>query len=120
MKMNPNVSYITVLILTGLSGGVAAQDADLGPESVKIGQGEYSPYLDQGYPDRVYFGDTHLHTSYSTDAGMTGTRLGPEDAYRFARGEEVTSSTGVRALAAATGFPCCGRPCRKSWTCSDD
>src|SRR4029077_9121067 len=58
---------------------------------------EYSPYLDHGYPDRVYFGDTHLHTSYSTDACMMGCRLGPEEAYRFARGEEVTSSSGVRA-----------------------
>ena len=58
---------------------------------------EYSPYLDQGFPDRVYFGDTHLHTSYSTDAGMVGNRLGPEEAYRFARGEEVISSTGLRA-----------------------
>ncbi len=28
---------------------------------------------------------------------MLGNRLGPEEAYRFARGEEVTSSTGVRA-----------------------
>ncbi|TDJ74632.1 MAG: DUF3604 domain-containing protein, partial [Proteobacteria bacterium] len=45
------------------------------PEDVQLGKAEYSPYLDQGYPDRVYFGDTHLHTSYSTDAGMFGTRL---------------------------------------------
>jgi len=28
---------------------------------------------------------------------MFGNRLGPEEAYRFAKGEEVTSSTGVRA-----------------------
>ena len=58
---------------------------------------EYSPYLDKNYPDNVYFGDTHLHTSYSTDAGMLGNRLGPDEAYRFALGEEVTSSEGVRA-----------------------
>ena len=58
---------------------------------------EYSPYPEKNFPNRVYFGDTHLHTSYSTDAGMVGNRLGPEEAYRFARGEEVTSSTGLRA-----------------------
>jgi len=23
----------------------------------------YSPYIDRGYPTRVYWGDTHLHTS---------------------------------------------------------
>ena len=67
------------------------------PEDLKIGQKEYSPFLDRGYPQRVFWGDTHLHTSYSTDAGMFGNRLGPDEAYRFARGEEVVSSTGVRA-----------------------
>ena len=45
----------------------------------------------------VYWGDTHLHTSYSTDAGMIGNTLGPEEAYKFARGEEVTSATGIKA-----------------------
>ena len=49
------------------------------PEDAQLGKAEYSPYLDQGYPDRVYFGDTHLHTSYSTDAGMFGTRLGERE-----------------------------------------
>jgi uncharacterized protein DUF3604 len=57
----------------------------------------YSPYLDHNYPNNVYFGDTHLHTSYSTDAGLFGNVLGPEEAYRFAKGEEVTSSLGVKA-----------------------
>jgi len=56
----------------------------------------YSPYVDRGYPTRVYWGDTHLHTSQSFDSVMFGNRLGREDAYRFARGEEVTSSTGQR------------------------
>lgn len=58
---------------------------------------EYSPHLNQNYPQQVFWGDTHLHTSYSTDAGMIGNRLGPDEAYRFAQGEEVTSSIGVRA-----------------------
>ena len=48
-------------------------------------------------PTRPFFGDTHLHTSSSFDAVAFGNRLGPEDAYRFARGEEVVSSTGVPA-----------------------
>jgi hypothetical protein len=62
-----------------------------------IGEREYSPYLNIGFPQRVFWGDTHLHTSYSTDAGMIGNRLGPDEAYRFARGETVVSSSGVRA-----------------------
>ncbi len=76
-----------------LVGSVLAQDApETRPENRK-----YSPYPEQTFPNRVYFGDTHLHTSYSTDAGMIGNTLGPEEAYRFARGETVTSSTGLPA-----------------------
>ena len=56
----------------------------------------YSPNVDRSYPMRVFWGDTHLHTSQSLDAVMFGTRLGPEEAYRFARGEEVISSSGQR------------------------
>ena len=54
----------------------------------------YSPYAGRNYPTRPFFGDTHLHTSFSMDAGAFGARLGPRDAYRFARGEEITSSSG--------------------------
>jgi len=57
----------------------------------------YSPYVGDNYPQDVYFGDTHLHTSNSPDAGFFGTTLGPEDAYRFASGKEVVSSTGEKA-----------------------
>jgi hypothetical protein len=56
----------------------------------------YSPYVGRNYPTRPLFGDTHLHTSMSFDAGMFGARLGPVEAYRFAKGEEVTSSSGQR------------------------
>ena len=57
----------------------------------------YSPYAGRNFPTRPYFGDTHLHTSYSMDAGAFGARLGPKDAYRFAKGEEVIASSGQRA-----------------------
>jgi hypothetical protein len=56
----------------------------------------YSPYAGRKFPTRPLFGDTHLHTGFSMDAGAFGARLNPSDAYRFARGEEVTSSTGQR------------------------
>ncbi len=54
----------------------------------------YSPYAERNYPERPLWGDTHLHTSLSMDAGLFGNRLPPEEAYRFARGEQVLSSTG--------------------------
>ena len=67
------------------------------PASLTAAAEEYSPYLNHNYPNRVLWGDTHLHTSYSADAGLFGNRIGPDEAYRFAKGEVVTSSTGVRA-----------------------
>ena len=54
----------------------------------------YSPYAKRGIPERPLWGDSHLHTSLSMDAGLFGNRLSPREAYRFARGEEVVSSTG--------------------------
>ena len=54
----------------------------------------YSPYANRNFPTRPLFGDTHLHTAYSMDAGASGTRLDARAAYRFARGEQVTSNTG--------------------------
>lgn len=57
----------------------------------------YSPYIDDNFPQNVYFGDIHLHTKFSGDAGMVGTTLSPDDAYRFAKGEEVTTNSGQRA-----------------------
>ncbi len=55
----------------------------------------FSPYAGRNFPTRVFWGDTHVHTAMSMDAGSFGARLLPVDAYRFARGEEVISSTGL-------------------------
>src|SRR5690242_12912914 len=84
---------------------VAAQDAatDIGTLDKEAAdkafptKPPYSPYAGRNFPTRPYFGDTHTHTSYSMDAGAFGARLGPKDAYRFAKGEEVIASSGQRA-----------------------
>ena len=65
-------------------------------KSLYPGKG-YSPYAQRSFPSNVYWGETHLHTGLSLDAGLFGNILTHEDAYRFARGEEITSSTGVKA-----------------------
>jgi hypothetical protein len=69
-----------------------ASKADL--EKVHPTKPPYSPYVGRNFPTRPFFGDTHLHTGFSMDAGAFGARLTPRDAYRFARGEEITSNTG--------------------------
>lgn len=40
-------------------------------------------------PTQAYFGDLHVHTGFSTDARIYGTLAGPDDAYRFAKGESI-------------------------------
>jgi hypothetical protein len=92
-----------VLMVAGFTlvstSSIWAQDP-IPPTETLIGafkaQKHYSPYAGRNFPTQVYWGDTHLHTGMSMDAGAFGARLGPEDAYRFARGEELTSSTGLK------------------------
>jgi hypothetical protein len=79
------------------AAGVAASDELPTKEGVaQVAAPGFSPYAGRNFPTRVLWGDTHLHTAVSVDAG-TMNRVGQEDAYRFARGEEVTSTGGLRA-----------------------
>ncbi|MEM8728982.1 MAG: DUF3604 domain-containing protein [Pseudomonadota bacterium] len=55
----------------------------------------YSPYAERSFPTRVFWGETHLHTALSPDAGLFGNTLGLDEAWQFARGEQVTSATGL-------------------------
>ncbi len=71
-----------------------AQEFGGSPDADNFGQRSYSPYAGRNFPDRPLWGDTHLHTTLSFDAGAFGNRLGPEEAYQFARGDEVTSTSG--------------------------
>jgi hypothetical protein len=52
----------------------------------------------------VYFGEQHLHTSSSADAFAFGTRMTPDDAYRFAQGEPLTLATGNRTIKKSTPY----------------
>lgn len=74
---------------------VATETADDQAEVLQRAE-SYSP-SEENFPRQLLWGDTHLHTAYSFDAGMVGNRLSPEDAYRFARGETVTASVGIPA-----------------------
>ena len=75
-----------LIVLAFLAGGVVVAHAE---------SGHYSPYAGESYPMRLLWGDTHVHSSFSMDASTMGnTRLDPGEAYRFAKGETVLSSTG--------------------------
>ena len=104
MRNNPRIAHSVIAVLSALlmislanagsSPGLSAPHEEV--KDAFQGQDHYSPFAGRNFPTSVYWGDTHLHTGMSMDAGAFGARLLPEDAYRFARGEEVTSSTGLK------------------------
>ena len=83
------------LLCLAIALPTASYAAAAGQQAPDSNARPYSPYADIAYPTDVYFGDTHVHTALSGDAGGAGTTLMPDDAYRFARGEQVTSNTGL-------------------------
>ena len=85
-----------VALLLAFAPAAHAQDVTVTRENAVQAKLHYSPFVDQHFPTRIFWGDTHVHTRNSIDAGFVGNTLGPEEAFRFARGEEVTSSTGLR------------------------
>lgn len=89
---------VAALIWVHAPASTFAQD-DINPDGAGTALSErpYSPYANRGFPTDVYFGDTHVHTALSADAGGGGTKLLPRDAYRFARGDQVVSNTGLPA-----------------------
>ena len=100
MKTLNTVLPLLLVSIAVLTGSVQAQDmpayeVDRNMLSEKYKGKSYSPYAKRDFADELLWGDSHLHTGISFDAGTAGATLLPEDAYRFARGEEVVSSYGI-------------------------
>ena len=97
MRFRVATTVFALLFTSAVLLPVVAQDTGT-PTAKSLSEAytgsSYSPYAGRAFPERPLWGDSHLHTSLSMDAGLFGNRLPPRDAYRFARGEEVVSSTG--------------------------
>jgi hypothetical protein len=93
-------NLIRTCLILFLVPGLALAQHDAGTpqmeevESLYPGKA-YSPWAQRAFPSRVYWGETHLHTGLSLDAGLFGNTTGHDTAYRLARGEEVITSTGL-------------------------
>jgi hypothetical protein len=99
MKTSQQLLKLMVPVFVFLTIPFQIIASDIGSADVEVLKGlypgkAYSPYAKRSFPNKVLWGETHLHTGLSLDAGLFGNTLTPEDAYRFARGEEVVSSTG--------------------------
>ena len=93
-------STVILVVYTAFTSVAFAQDAPLQKNyekalSEKYKGKSYSPYAKRDFASRPLWGDSHVHTGISFDAGAGGCILLPADAYRFARGEEVVSTTGT-------------------------
>ena len=94
------MSKTLALMLAGVCSAAllssASAQESFGVDAVgNLGKRSYSPYAGRNFPTRPLWGDTHLHTSLSLDARAAGVILTHDDAYRFAKGEEVNSSHGI-------------------------
>ncbi|NRB37154.1 MAG: DUF3604 domain-containing protein [Pseudomonadales bacterium] len=89
-KFKHPLALAVSLPLLCASNSLLASDA-----KVSAAAKAYSPYANTTQANNVYWGDSHLHTGLSLDAGLFGNILEPDDAYRFARGEQITASSGV-------------------------
>src|SRR5688572_25003868 len=100
--MTRNAAIATLLAGAGLAGVAISSSGGGGTVVVAAAaaqpaEGGYLPDPARKYPTRVLWGDQHVHTGWSMDAGVAGATLTPEDAVRFARGEQVKSNTGQDA-----------------------
>ncbi len=87
---------ISIMIIFAFSTASFAQDVNPPKEAYDAPKKEYSPFVGDHFPSRVLWGDTHVHTAWSVDAGLMGARLGPEEAYQASMGQAVTSNGGLR------------------------
>ena len=87
------ISFILVFLLFTFS---CKKESSQELTSESNSENEQVTNASESYPTQVFFGDTHLHTDLSMDAGAFGNRIGMDEAYQFARGDEVTSSTGIK------------------------
>jgi hypothetical protein len=99
VRIFKSAGTITLMLSAVAAHGSLSETGQIDADSVNAAArskaaATYSPYVGRDYPDQVLFGDAHFHTNLSPDAGLLGTTIDVDTAYRFARGEKVLSNTG--------------------------
>ena len=84
------LAAIATLILFGCNAPTETEDTVLSEGSA----GETAKTIESNPLRNAYFGDLHVHTTWSFDAFMFGNRTTPDDAYRFAKGDTILHPSG--------------------------
>ncbi len=102
MKNNAAPFSLGLLLASGLAAIALPVGAQIPPPADAEGilapaytGKSYSPYAGRAFASLPLWGDSHVHANISMDAGLFGNRLGLDEAYRFARGEQIVSSNGT-------------------------
>ena len=72
------LTSVSLCVFAALVGSAFAQDPVPSAESLRDAFPErrtFSPYAGRNFPTQVFWGETHLHTGMSMDAGAFGARL---------------------------------------------
>ncbi|QEW18527.1 hypothetical protein LA6_000693 [Marinibacterium anthonyi] len=96
MPLRALIAAGTALLAMPVAAQVTTDAGTIDPARIErfFNQPGYSPYAGRSFPSRPLWGEQHLHTSWSPDAFAGGTRVGPDEALKYAEGGEITSSTG--------------------------
>ena len=89
------VGVVTLLTLCACQKKEAEKAAQKKPEAAPAAAPAETPAPQPNSERNAYFGETHLHTSWSVDAWVMGNRItGPGDAYKYAQGETIKHPMG--------------------------
>jgi hypothetical protein len=93
--LKSTVCIAVVIASTAFARTALAQDSDLAALEAAIPENPLK---------EAYFGETHVHTAFSLDAYIGGARLTPFDAYRYAKGENVSINNVIRNIGRPLDF----------------
>lgn len=93
MKYKKTIKLIGLISLLLNGGTVLASESE--STDPNLDPMKFSPHANNTQPNNVYWGDSHLHTGLSLDAGLFGNTVTIDDAYRLARGEQINSAKGI-------------------------
>jgi hypothetical protein len=97
---------IAIMALASLTGPTAAAEMASEPKSFQRTE-HRAPCRDYREERRPFFGDLHVHTSYSFDSYLSSQRRDPWDAYSYAKGGSIVlpDALGEQNVTATIGRP---------------